>query len=51
MREGGIVLIYADNAATTKLDDEAFEAMIPWLRDNYGNPSVFGNQKFQSMAV
>ena len=40
MREGGIVLIYADNAATTKLDDEAFEAMIPWLRDNYGNPSV-----------
>jgi len=40
MREGGIVLIYADNAATTKLDDEAFEAMIPWLRDNYGNPSA-----------
>lgn len=31
--------IYADNAATTKLDDEAFEAMIPWLRENYGNAS------------
>ena len=32
-------LIYADNAATTKLDDEAFEAMLPWLRENYGNAS------------
>lgn len=32
--------IYADNAATTKLDSEAFEAMIPWLTDCYGNPSV-----------
>lgn len=31
--------IYADNAATTKLNDEVFEAMIPWLRDNYGNAS------------
>ena len=31
--------IYADNAATTKLDDEAFEAMLPWLRENYGNAS------------
>lgn len=32
-------MIYADNAATTKLDEEAFEAMIPYLKDNYGNPS------------
>ena len=31
--------IYADNAATTKLDKEAFEAMIPWLTEEYGNPS------------
>lgn len=31
--------IYADNAATTKLDKEAFEAMIPWLTEDYGNPS------------
>ena len=33
------MLIYADNAATTKLDGEAFEAMKPWLLDNYGNVS------------
>lgn len=32
-------LIYADNAATTKLNSDAFEAMIPYLVDNYGNAS------------
>lgn len=31
--------IYADNAATTKLDSEAFKAMKPWLLDEYGNAS------------
>ncbi len=32
-------LIYADNAASTKLDADAFEAMKPYLLDNYGNAS------------
>jgi len=32
-------LIYADNAATTKLDREAYEAMIPFLLEEYGNAS------------
>ena len=31
--------IYADNAATTKLDSSALEAMIPWLQEAYGNAS------------
>jgi len=31
--------IYADNAATTHLDDTAFEAMLPYLKDYYANPS------------
>ena len=31
--------IYADNAATTKLDNEAFEAMAPYLLNEYGNAS------------
>lgn len=32
-------IIYADNAATTKLDIEAFEAMKPYLLENYANAS------------
>lgn len=32
-------LIYADNAATTKLDIDAFEAMKPYLLTEYGNAS------------
>ena len=31
--------IYADNAATTKLDEAAFDAMKPFLMMDYGNPS------------
>lgn len=31
--------IYADNAATTKLDIDAFEAMKLYLLDEYGNAS------------
>jgi len=30
---------YFDHAATTKLDEEVFNAMIPFLKENYGNPS------------
>ena len=32
-------LIYVDNAATTRLDISAFEAMKPFLIDEYGNAS------------
>lgn len=32
-------MIYADNAATTELDIDAFEEMRPFLRGNYGNAS------------
>ena len=31
--------IYADNAATTKLSSKAYEAMLPYLLEEYGNPS------------
>lgn len=32
-------MIYADNAATTQLDRDAFEAMCPYLLDQYANAS------------
>jgi len=32
-------LIYADNAATTRISDLAFENMLPFLREQYGNAS------------
>lgn len=32
-------MIYADNAATTPLDRDAFEAMKPYWWDDFGNPS------------
>jgi len=31
--------IYADNAATTKMSDLAIEAMLPYMKETYGNPS------------
>lgn len=32
-------MIYADNAATTKMNSEALKAMIPWFTAEYGNAS------------
>ena len=32
-------MIYADNAATTRISDRAFEEMLPFLREQYGNAS------------
>ena len=32
-------MIYADNAATTKLSPVALQAMLPYLAEHYGNPS------------
>ena len=32
-------IIYADNAATTKLNKKAYTEMISWLAENYANPS------------
>ena len=32
-------VIYADNAATTRISDLAFEKMLPFLREQYGNAS------------
>ena len=32
-------MIYADNAATTKMSDTAIDTMIAAMKETYGNPS------------
>lgn len=43
--------VYLDNAATTPLDPEVFEAMVPILKDGFGNPSSthFFGRKIRSL--
>ncbi len=46
-------MIYADNAATTKLSGIALNAMLPYLREAYGNPSSLyslGQQAAEALA-
>jgi cysteine desulfurase len=31
--------VYLDNAATTKVDEKVMKKMLPFLKDNFGNPS------------
>ena len=31
--------VYLDNAATTAMDDRVIEAMLPFMKEHYGNPS------------
>ena len=45
-------IIYLDNNATTQVDPAVFEAMLPWLRDEYGNPSsVYSLGKRAAAAI
>jgi cysteine desulfurase len=47
-------MIYLDYQSTTPLAPEALEAMLPYLRDHYGNPHsshAFGRQAAAAVAV
>ena len=32
--------VYFDNAATTPMAPEVFDAMLPYMREHFGNPSA-----------
>ncbi len=40
-------MIYLDNSATTKIDPEVVNAMLPYLNEEYGNPS----SKYYNLAI
>ena len=43
--------VYFDNAATTPVDPEVFEAMKPYLMNHYGNPSSIHSQGRQARSA
>jgi len=47
-------LVYADNNATTRVDDKVLEEMLPYFKEFYGNPSsihTFGRQVSSKMDL
>ena len=47
------MFVYADNAATTSVSKAALDAMLPYLTENYGNPSslyAFGQKATEALT-
>lgn len=38
---GGNLMIYMDNCATSPVKEEVFNAMLPYLKEEFGNPSTY----------
>lgn len=50
--EEAIMIKYFDNAATTKLDSEVLNEMLPYLTENYANPSsIYSVGKMAKEAI
>jgi len=44
--------VYLDNNATTKIDDKVLEAMLPYLKENYANPSsMYDTARVSAKAI
>lgn len=44
--------IYVDNAATTRVSDKVLEAMIPFFKQEYGNPSsIYQRSRTPKLAI
>jgi len=44
--------IYLDNAATTRLDEEVLEAMLPYMTTRFGNPSsIYSHGRETRLAI
>jgi len=43
--------VYADNAATTQVSEEVLTAMLPWLKEGYGNPSSIYRKGREALAA
>lgn len=45
-------MIYLDNAATTKIDDRVLDAMMPYLKERYGNPgALYSSGREAKLAI
>ena len=45
-------MLYLDNAASTQLHPDALKSMMPYLTDNYGNPSgIHAQSRFAKNAI
>ena len=44
--------VYADHSATTRISESVMEAMLPYLKENYGNASsIYGLAGISEMAL